>query len=466
MKMLVTKNGKAARFMMLIPAFVAGLTLVMTGCNRDSGVIPEVKATGEIVFDALGGRKVITVEANCDWEVACEAGWLGLSLASGTGLGHIIVSADEYTGIDDRDAKVEVRYEGGSATVNVVQKGLDATLLNATESANSYLVTAGAGLYAVKAGYKGNSTTEKTGEWASAELLWQDAKGLVTKIFSNPEEALILVNISGGSGNAVICVKDAAGKILWSWHLWVVPGFDPSAKAFTTPESYGDGSQWTFMDRHLGATVSTPGSTGAFGLLYQWGRKDPFTASAAVTEVERKIYDVAGNELADFESRAAQNGTLALSILNPMVFYTVTYATRDWGDVSNDDFWGGVSMKKTIYDPCPLGWKVPVSDAAGKTPYGFLTRTNTTWENNGRLINDTEWWLAGAGTRVNYTGGLNIDVNGSTYGGIWFGTAGKASDDPEYPELYGQYYPVMSGRIATVTKDTRAQGMSVRCMKE
>ncbi len=452
--------------MMLIPAFVAGLALVMTGCNRDTGAIPELNAAGNLEFDALGGRKVLTINANCDWQITSEAGWLGFSIESGSGNGHVIVSTREYTGMEDREAKIEVRYDGGNAIVDAVQKGLDADLLNPSANANSYLVTTGAGLYAVKAAYKGTSATEKAGEWVSAELLWQDATGLVTKVFSNPEEQLILVNISGGAGNAVVCVKDAAGKILWSWHLWIVPGFDPSVKAFTTPETYGDGSRWTFMDRHLGATASTPGSTEAFGLLYQWGRKDPFTASAAVTEVERKIYDIDGNELAGFESRASQSGTLALSILNPMVFYTVTYDTRDWGDAPDDDFWGGISMKKSIYDPCPLGWKIPVSDAAGKTPYGFLTRNNTTWENNGRLLNDTDWWLAGSGTRVNYTGGLNIDANGAPYGGIWFGTAGTASGDPEYPELYGQYYPVMSGRIATVMKDTRAQGMAVRCVKE
>ena len=466
MKSLVIKNGISRCLTTLLPLAVALLALGTTGCNRDSGVIPELYADGNLEFDAIGGRKVLTISANCEWEIVCEAGWLDFSLESGTGNAYVIVSATEYANIEDRSARAEVRYSGGSATVDIMQKGMDAVLLNGDGSANCYLVTTGAGLYAVKAAYKGNSDTEGVGEWASAELLWQDTKGLVTKVFSNSEEGLMIVNVSGLAGNAVIGVKDAAGKILWSWHLWIVPGFDPTAKTFITPETYGDGSRWTFMDRHLGATVSTPGNTGAFGLLYQWGRKDPFTASGDITEVERKIYDVDGSELADFESRASQNGTLALTILNPMVFYTVTYTTRDWGDVPNDDFWGGVSMKKTIYDPCPLGWKVPVSDAAGKTPYGFLTRNNTTWENNGRLFNDTDWWLAGSGTRVNYTGGLNINANGSAYGGIWFGTAGTASDDPEYPELYGQYYPVMSGRIATVMKDTRAQGMSVRCVKE
>ena len=31
-------------------------------------------------------------------------------------------------------------------------------------------------------------------------------------------------------------------------------------------------------------------------------------------------------------------------------------------------YWGGVSGKKTIYDPCPVGYKVPTCDKDGNTP--------------------------------------------------------------------------------------------------
>ena len=35
------------------------------------------------------------------------------------------------------------------------------------------------------------------------------------------------------------------------------------------------------MDRNLGATSATPGNVGSLGLLYQWGRKDPFLGSSS-----------------------------------------------------------------------------------------------------------------------------------------------------------------------------------------
>lgn len=74
-------------------------------------------------------------------------------------------------------------------------------------------------------------------------------------------------------GNAVIAVKDAGGNILWSWHIWVT-GYDPNNEYDT----------WCIgvkmMNRNLGALSKEP-EDGALthGLLYQWGRKDPFVST-------------------------------------------------------------------------------------------------------------------------------------------------------------------------------------------
>lgn len=420
----------------------------------------------ELFFPCDGAEKPIYITANCPWEIVNVADWLEVSQLTGEGNSRVTVKAHENVSFDARNATLEIKYDSQTQEIAVAQKGIVAVILNAEGGANSYLINRGRGRYAMNAVYKGNSTSDEIGDWAVAELLWQDTDGLVSGIMFNGTEKLLVADIADAEGNAVVCVKNSTGNILWSWHLWVVRDFNPAVTSFTSPAAYGNGSRWTFMDRHLGATVTTQGSPEAFGLIYQWGRKDPFTASAAATEQERTLYDIEGNRIDDFYARAAANGTIALSIANPMVFYTVSYETGDWHDTSSDDMWGGVSMKKTIYDPCPPGWKVPVCDAAGVTPYGFMDRNNTTWVNNGRLYNDTDWWFAGSGTRVNYSAELNINISGETYGGLWIGTHGKANSDPEFPALYGQYFFVGSGRLVSVGKDTRAQGMTVRCVAE
>ena len=74
-------------------------------------------------------------------------------------------------------------------------------------------------------------------------------------------------------GNAVIAARDIDGEILWSWHIWFTD--QPEE------QSYRNGAG-TVMDRNLGATSATPGDPGALGLLYQWGRTDPFLGSSVI----------------------------------------------------------------------------------------------------------------------------------------------------------------------------------------
>ena len=99
------------------------------------------------------------------------------------------------------------------------------------------------------------------------------------------------------------------------------------------------------MDRNLGATSATPGSVGALGLLYQWGRKDPFLGSSSiwssVQAVSTGTWSIkSGGSLADAEA-------------NPMTLYKAGLPDYSWG------------TKKTVYDPCPAGWRVPEGDAKG-----------------------------------------------------------------------------------------------------
>ena len=75
-------------------------------------------------------------------------------------------------------------------------------------------------------------------------------------------------------GNAVVAAKDASGNILWSWHIWLTD--QPEAHVYRN-------NAGTMMDRNLGATSATPGEVGALGLLYQWGRKDPFLGSTSIS---------------------------------------------------------------------------------------------------------------------------------------------------------------------------------------
>lgn len=114
------------------------------------------------------------------------------------------------------------------------------------------------------------------------------------------------------------------------------------------------------MDRNLGATSATPGDVGALGLLYQWGRKDPFLSSSSI------VYCTNAKSTITWPSSVSSDpspGTIAYSIANPTTFIEKNWENYEWyypGSESTDNtFWTRSDKSKSIYDPCPSGWRVP-----------------------------------------------------------------------------------------------------------
>jgi hypothetical protein len=94
------------------------------------------------------------------------------------------------------------------------------------------------------------------------------------------------------------------------------------------------------MDRNLGA-MEAANSVASRGLYYQWGRKDPIPLN---------------NNLITFA-----NGQVSMetAIRNPNTFF-YKEETYDWLSTPNDNLWGGITGTKSIYDPSPAGFKVPL----------------------------------------------------------------------------------------------------------
>ncbi|WP_289003943.1 DUF4906 domain-containing protein [uncultured Parabacteroides sp.] len=202
----------------------------------------------------------------------------------------------------------------------------------------------------------------------------------------------VKVPVTNG-GNAVIAAYHN-NTIVWSWHIWIsdyVPvglsGDITSANRSTAIETaqnatrggmvqvYG-GISWTdpsgafykkvIMDRNLGATrggIQTNQLDGVrtFGLLYQGGRKDPFFCSADGTANETKtIYDGYGQEIAIEKKMLTSNMTeYQNTIENPLTYYCTTSSNENSLFNKNTYSWGTDAGSKTIYDPCPKGWRVP-----------------------------------------------------------------------------------------------------------
>lgn len=227
--------------------------------------------------------------------------------------------------------------------------------LPTSETANCYIVSSSGAyeLYTVK----GNSS-EPVGEVSYAEVLWESfgtdvtpSEGdLISSVSYSDGEITFTVPSPFKEGNAVIAARDAAGSILWSWHIWLTD---------TPAECVYANNAGTMMDRNLGATSATPGDVGALGLLYQWGRKDPFLGSSSISEgiVAKSTCVWPKSVSSDFIY-----GTIEFATSNPTVFITRNEINHDWyypGVNSTDDTrWKTSDKEKSIYDPCPTGWRV------------------------------------------------------------------------------------------------------------
>jgi len=349
------------------------------------------------------------------------------------------------------------------------------------ETANCYIVPSGSSKF-IPVGVRGNGgATAGTGldvaiTPASVGIVWETAADLVTLSDFNSSNKTVKVT-SSGSGNAVIAAysgSGCSGDILWSWHIWVTD-YDPDTPDNGTIYTVTNdaGYVYTFMDRNLGATTATTGDLGVKGLLYQWGRKDPFPGSTTIDgTTEPTLY---GTISAITKTQVSADNNLANSILNPGTFYyginnSATgydwYTSTDDHSSQNGSLWGGESTTsprdKTIFDPCPAGWRVPAWEE-GYSPWSLLGANGTGTSSVGTFANYGVTWSAitagfwpAAGYRDCGNGGL---CNVGAYGDYWSASASATV-------RYSCHMDFASSYVDPSNSHNRAFGFSVRCVKE
>ena len=237
----------------------------------------------------------------------------------------------------------------------------DCTNLASEATANCYIVSQG-GSYCIPI-VKGNASSDWLCQTVSSEVLWETfgtdvtpSVGDLIKSISYKDGYIVFkTNDSYKEGNAVIAAKDADGTILWSWHIWFTD--QPEEQVY-----YNDAG--TMMDRNLGATSATPGDVGALGLLYQWGRKDPFLGASSI--YAPGISPSLANSTIIWPLTVpsdSSNGTIEYAVAHPTTFITYNVSNNDWcytcSGSYDDTRWTSSDKIKSIYDPCPAGWRVP-----------------------------------------------------------------------------------------------------------
>ena len=353
---------------------------------------------------------------------------------------------------------------------------------NGATNTNSYISHAAAGNSKVLYNFKDHAGANITDPWIEktngganagvdgAEVVWADAADLVhsPSITHVGGEGFLDFEVTAAdiqSGNAVVAVTKGSGAsktVLWSWHLWFAPkdaldkikvtnhqnvnyyftkealGWKPTLwRGSTIARTVKVKVEQTVANNGTKAytvinITQNPGSQkkGAT-TLYQFGRKDAFPGADIK---QGSITENAGNNM------SIQNG-----IQNPGSFYTLgdSWSKTPPAGYSYNNLWsadntvtGGVNVGndnpivKTIYDPCPVGFKMPANNAfTGFTADGQnLSTLNVDGTDNGWTfyINSGHiFWTNGSktatiyvpasGYRDRHDGSLNNVDNGGCY---------------------------------------------------
>ena len=249
---------------------------------------------------------------------------------------------------------------------------------------------------------------EKTNSGANngvndAKVVWADEAGLVqfgaTKIVHDASNnAFVQFEVPAANiknGNAVIAVMKN-GRVVWSWHLWFIHDdalnttacwnyqnkrydftneslgmkytawtgtsyFSPRSIKVKVRQTKGQISPATRTEAVLTITQNPGNTRQGITTHYQFGRKDAFPGTDA-------------GLVGTFIPNAGDNMSISNGIQHPENFYTWG---SSWGSnpptgYSWYNLWSANNttanqndnpVVKTIYDPCPVGFKLPASNA-------------------------------------------------------------------------------------------------------
>ena len=296
-------------------------------------------------------------------------------------------------------------------------------------------------------------------DWASnagsVMIFNEDEEGLISNLSIVEGEGCRFVEFTVASipvngANIQIGVgKSFPGLIYWSWHIWLWP-HDLSPVEITN----STGVKYNIMPVNLASKYDSDG-VHIKNWFYQWGRPNPMLCpnawNSTTDHTPGEIYK---------QSKASD---LATGIKNPSTFYYNSASPYNWfGTKSYYNLWDAActgtgnsdnDTVKTVYDPCPVGWKVPNGNTF--TGLSVLSSANGIVKMR-RYSGDT----VGVGFPMS---GYRNSSDGSlilvgSYGYVWLSSANSQI------HLYILYFD--SGSVRPQLNYYRANGFSVRPVQE
>lgn len=354
-----------------------------------------------------------------------------------------------------RTAGILLSYDSLDDTVYVKQNPTEITYTDLGAYANCYIVSS-EGNYFFNTGKVTGGQIDGIESvdwlWATKPASGGDSQDILTDI--EYRDGTVYFTATGQQGNLVLAALNGSGDIVWSWHIW----------AAETPGShvYPNGAE--IMDRFVGAFGTEAGSTDTYGMMYQWGRKDPFYGGTVGETIDNIAYTTAeaetivNEELGRSWMFTHEGADDTRSIREPMTMFCA--ADNNWATdaSSSTSVW---AEQKTDTDPCPAGWRVPSSEDFSDLSAGVFDNANNgiTFSGDGFST-----WYPAQGCREDISGILVL-FNSMM---CWTSTEMTREDPLDPSKTYNFSFRVVANPYVIQTNGlgNRAFAQPVRCIKE
>lgn len=293
-------------------------------------------------------------------------------------------------------------------------------------------------------------------------LVWQDVNGLVTNVHLSSDGHYLEFEVPQATicqGNAVVAVRDASNRIMWSWHIWVTDYRLGTGLQTTT--NY-QGKTYRFLPYNIGwcdeislgyparsvQVRFTQTSKGAQQIVtinqtegsrttissgnnpyFQWGRKDPILPGliGGLDGVNKSFFSDSGYAF----STSNLGTSIDKYIQNPHLFNTNYYMDNKyynlWSANNTVTSFNDNVVVKTVYDPSPVGFCMPPSNAWT----GFTTTGGNT---------DSASRIRGTWDSTVSPAGYNFDITGGTAYFPALGFRYDSSGELTYVGRHGYYW--------------------------
>lgn len=373
------------------------------------------------LVDIYGNARASATTANC--YVVKKAGYYRIPLVYGNAIVNGSTNSASYTKV------------GGASSLDFVNGA--GTIIN-TPFIEKQVVISSAQL----------SIADTDSVFSNIKVV---SKPSVTSISNCGYVQFKVASVPSTGANGVISIMNESSTVIWNWHIWVW------SDSLNTVSINSDTVTYKILPYNLASKWDNTGKTWIKNWFYQWGRSVPMLCPSACNSNSNHVsYGALGFNTAVKASSYSQG------IANPTTFYYSDDTPYNWfGSTSYYNLWdanctsigyGDNITVKTVYDPCPPGFKIPNGNtftycsAVGDWNLGY------TWNGS---------FFPASGSRVGYTRGA---VAPGTLNGV--GSSGFCWQSAVNSQVgvYSLYFG--KGAVYPHYSNNRDYGYSVRPVAE